>query len=161
MIRAECVIPRSQRVVWEVLSDYDNLENIIPVVSTSRILRAEGGERILLQEGRAGFWLFKRDFKVTFRVREIPMSYIGFDAIEGDFSKFKGSWQVGQREGGTWVSHTVDLEPRFFAPKWALHRMARTLLSETIENVIGRCLEIEVQPEGGRNGDGRLMPGQP
>lgn len=148
MIRAECVIPRSQRVVWEVLSNYENLASIIPAVATSRVLREEEGDKILLQEGRAGIWFFMRDFSVTFRVKEVPMSYIGFSAFEGDFREFKGSWQVGQREEGTWVSHRVELEPRFFAPKWALHRMARKLLFETIEHVIEQCLETEMSTGG-------------
>jgi ribosome-associated toxin RatA of RatAB toxin-antitoxin module len=146
MVRAECVIPRLQRVIWEVLSDYDNLEGIVPAVTDSRILRKEGKQKILYQEGRAGIWIFKRDFAVTFRVEEVPMSYIGFDAFEGDFNKFKGSWQIAQRETGTWVSHRVEIEPRFFAPKWALRMMARKLMIETIENVIAHCLATEASP---------------
>ena len=143
MIRAECVIPRSQRLVWDVLSDYDNLANIVPALSSSRIVGGDQKGKILHQEGRTGIWFFKRDFSVTFRVKEVPMSYIGFSAFEGDFSVFKGSWQVAERDEGTWVSHKVEIEPDFFVPKWALRRMARKLMIETIENVINHCLAME------------------
>jgi len=141
MIRAECVIPRPQKAVWGVLADYDNLENVIPVVTSSRILREDGKEKILLQEGRAGMWFIKRGFSVTFRVEEVPMSYIGFDAFEGDFKTFKGTWQVAQKDEGTLVIHKVEIEPDFYVPKWALRRMARRLMFETIENVIGHCMD--------------------
>jgi len=143
MIRAECVIPRSQRVVWNVLSDYDNLASLVPAVSSSRVVGEDEKGKILYQKGRAGIWLFKRDFSVTFRVKEVPMSYIGFDAFEGDFAVFKGSWQIAEREEGTWVSHRVEIEPDFSVPKWALRRMARKMMIETVENVINHCLTME------------------
>lgn len=143
MIIAECIIPRTQRVVWKVLSDYDNLENVIPAVYVSRIVRKEGVEKILYQEGSAGLWFLKRNFTVTFRVEELPMSYIGFDAFEGDFKKFKGSWQIAPREEGTLINHRVEIEPRFFAPKWALRLIARKLMFETIDHVVDRCMVVE------------------
>jgi len=142
-VRAECVIPCSQKIVWRVLTDYDHLEDIISIVDDSRVLGSENGVTILLQEGRGGLWFFKRDFTVTFRVREVPMAYVGFEAFEGDFSRFVGTWQVEQREEGTWVSHRVEIQPRFFAPRWALRRMAGSLMSETIDGVIRRCLSAD------------------
>jgi ribosome-associated toxin RatA of RatAB toxin-antitoxin module len=142
-IRAECVIPRPQKEVWRVLADYDHLEDIVPVVQDSRIVGDEDGYMIVRQEGRAGLWVFKRGFTVTFRVREVPMAYIGFDAFEGDFRRFKGTWQIEQREAGTWVAHKVEIQPRFFAPRWAMRRVARRLMAETIDGVIRRCLSAD------------------
>jgi len=142
-IRAECVIPRAHKDVWRVLSDYDNLEDIIPVVDESRITSNDDGVITLQQKGRAGLWFLQRGFSVTFRVTEVPMAYIGFDAFEGDFRRFKGTWQVDQRGEGTWVSHTVEIQPRFYAPGWAMRKVARRMMTETIEGVIRRCLSVE------------------
>ena len=83
-IRAECVIPRPHKDVWRVLTDYEHLEDIIPIVEDSAVIRSEDGITILQQKGRAGLWFFKRGFTVTFRVTEVPMAYIGFNAFKGD-----------------------------------------------------------------------------
>lgn len=139
-IRAECIIPRRQEDVWRVLTDYDNLEVIIPTIKDSRVIGEEGGFTIIRQEGRAGLWFLKRGFTVTFRVREVPMSYVGFEAFEGDFRRFKGTWQVQQRDEGTWVAHDVEIQPDFFAPRWAIRRVARKLMIATIDGVIRQCL---------------------
>ena len=143
-IRAECVIPRPHKDVWLVLTDYEHLENIIPIVEDSAVISDEDSVTILQQTGRAGLWFFKRGFTVTFRVTEVPMSYIGFDAFDGDFERFTGTWQVAARGDSTWVSHDVELKPRFFAPGWAMGKVARTMMAETIEGVIRRCLADDV-----------------
>jgi ribosome-associated toxin RatA of RatAB toxin-antitoxin module len=143
-IRAECVIPRPHKDVWRVLTDYEHLEDIIPIVEDSAVISDDDSVTILKQTGRAGLWFFKRGFTVTFRVTEVPMSYIGFDAFEGDFERFTGTWQVAAREEGTWVSHDVELKPGFFAPGWAMGKVARTMMAETIEGVIRRCLATDV-----------------
>jgi len=144
VIRAECLIPRPIKLVWAVLSDYDHLEDLIPVVHDSRLVYDEQGNRTLIQEGRAGFFVFNKDFTVTFDVREVPMSYIGFNAVEGDFRRFNGSWQLQERQEGTWVSHKVEIEPGFYAPGWVIRRMARGLMVETIDGVLAKCISLEV-----------------
>ena len=144
VIRAECVIPRPHKLVWSVLSDYDHLEDLIPVVHESRIVSDDQGKKMLIQEGRAGFFVFNEDFTVTFEVKEVPMSYIGFTAVEGDFRRFSGSWQLQERPEGTWVSHRVEIEPDFYAPGWVIRRMARKLMAETIDGVLAKCLSLEV-----------------
>ncbi len=146
-IRAVCVIPRSHKVVWRVLTDYEHLEDVIPVVEDSHVIGNEDGMTILQQQGRAGLWFFKRGFTVTFRVTEVPMAYIGFDAFEGDFRHFKGTWQVAERKEGTWVAHKVEIQPRFYAPGWAIRKVARTIMTETIEGVIKRCLSADVSSQ--------------
>ena len=143
-VRAECLVPAPHRVVWQVLSDYDNLDVMVPAVSESKIVGERDGQKLLWQKGRAGLWFIKRGFEITFRVKEIPMSYIGFEAVEGDFQRFVGSWQVEERDGGTWVSHKVEIEPAFYAPKWAIRNVARRLMSETIEGVLQRCLSADI-----------------
>ena len=36
-VRAECVIPRPQKTVWRVLTDYDNLEHVITPPTTTPV----------------------------------------------------------------------------------------------------------------------------
>lgn len=149
-VTARCLIPLPQAVVWEVLSDYEGLDAIIPAVSDSRIVGEEDGRLILRQEGRAGMWFVKRGFSVTFRVEEKPMSSILFEAFEGDFETFRGVWQVKPARNGTLVRHEVQVVPRFWAPGWAMRRIAGEMMMDTLRGVVGKCFEV-----GRAAGDGR------
>jgi len=149
-VTAQCLIPLPREIVWRVLSDYDSLDAIVPAVEKSQVIGEEDGRLILRQEGRGGMWFVKRRFSVTFRVEEKPMYSIEFEAFEGDFETFTGRWEVKPMRSGTLVRHEVRIDPKFWAPNWALRKIARDMMMETLRGVIGKCFET-----GGRARSGR------
>jgi ribosome-associated toxin RatA of RatAB toxin-antitoxin module len=140
-VRAQCLIPLPREVVWQVLSDYEALDELVPAVTESRVIGEDNGVLILRQEGRAGLWFVRRDFAVTFRVTEDPPNSIEFVAFEGDFKRFEGKWRIKPMRAGTLVQHEVTVVPTFWAPNWSLRRVARQMMKETIEGVVKRCFE--------------------
>ena len=142
-LTAELVVPQSLPKVWRVLTDYGHLNDVVPAVTVSRIVGHEAGAKLLYQEGRAGLWIFERGFSVTFRVRETPMKSIEFEAFEGNFRRFVGSWELAPSGDGTRIRHRVEIEPDFWAPRWALKRIAWRMMEDTIRSVVDRCLATE------------------
>jgi ribosome-associated toxin RatA of RatAB toxin-antitoxin module len=142
IVQAECTLPQRIATVWRVLSDYEGLDSLVSAVTESRVVRHEAnGARILYQQGRAGLWFIKLEFQVWFRVEEEPLSRITFRAIEGDFRRFEGFWEITEKDGGTGICHHVEIKPRFYAPTWAIRMVAVRLMTETIQAVIHRCLD--------------------
>ena len=141
-VEVTCVIPQTLSRVWDVLSDYDRLEEIVPFVTESRLIRQDGEAKILYQEGRGGLSVFSRRFTVTFRVRETPLQAIAFEAFEGDFKHFAGFWQLEGRGAGTSVRHRVSIEPAFYMPQWVMRIVVKHMLMRSIESVIQRCLHV-------------------
>jgi len=139
-VEVTCIIPRAPSAVWRVLSDYDHLEDVVPFVTESRLIRQEGDTKILHQEGRGGLGIFSRRFSVTFRVHETPLREITFEAFEGDFKQFTGFWRLEGHAEGTLVRHRVDIEPAFYLPQWVMRLVAKHMLMRGIEAVIQRCL---------------------
>ncbi len=139
-LEAACLIPRSTPAVWHVLSDYDHLAEFIPFLTESRVIRHEPGVTILRQKGRATLLVFHRRFEVTFRVTETDASHIRFEAIEGDFQRFTGSWHLEARPGGTFVRHEVELRPKFYMPVWVMRVVERYVMLKSMHAVIARCL---------------------
>jgi len=137
-----CVIPRAPSAVWRVLSDYDHLEELVPFVTESRLVRQDGDTKILYQEGRGGLGIFRRRFTVTFRVHEAPLREITFEAFEGDFRHFTGFWRIEGHAEGTQVHHRVDIEPTFYMPRWVMRIVVKHMLMHGIETVIQRCLRL-------------------
>ncbi|MBI3324774.1 MAG: SRPBCC family protein, partial [Candidatus Omnitrophica bacterium] len=139
-VEVSCIIPRAPSAVWRVLSDYDRLEEIVPFVTESRLVRQEGDTKILYQEGRGSLGIFSRRFSVTFRVHETPLREITFEAFEGDFKQFTGFWRLEGHAEGTLVQHRVDIEPAFYMPQWVMRLVVKHMLMHGIEAVIQRCL---------------------
>lgn len=137
-----CVIPQTLSKVWGVLSDYDHLEEIVPFVTESRLIRQEEDTKILYQEGRGGLGIFHRRFSVTFRIHETPLRAITFESFEGDFKHFTGFWHLEAHAYGTQVHHRVDIEPAFYMPRWVMRIVVKHMLMRGIEAVIERCLRV-------------------
>jgi hypothetical protein len=70
-----------------------------------------------------------------------PKTFIQFEAFEGDFETFNGKWQVKPMRSGTLVRHEVQVKPKFWAPGWALRKIAGDMMMETLLGVIGNCFE--------------------
>ncbi|MBW2413223.1 MAG: SRPBCC family protein [Deltaproteobacteria bacterium] len=136
-------MPQSLPKVWRVLTDYGHLDDVVPAVTMSRIIGHEGATKLLYQEGRAGLWIFERGFTVTFRVRETPMQSIEFEAFEGSFRRFVGSWELAPSGDGTRIRHRVEIEPDFWAPRWALKRIAWRMMEDTIRSVVDKSLATD------------------
>lgn len=135
---AECVVPYSQETVWQVLTDYNHLDEFVPFITQSRITKGSHGEKLLTQSGRAGLWFFKKAFSVVFSVEEVPMREIKFTALEGDFAYFDGFWQIESKPEGTLIRHRVDIEPAFYVPRWVRNIVERYLMMTSLKSVIER-----------------------
>ena len=146
IVEAECTIPATPPAVWSVLSDYQHLSELVPFVTESRLLGEEGGAKMLYQAGRGGVWFFQRRFTVVFRIHEVPMHAITFQAVRGDFRRFEGSWQLEVRPEGTVVRHRVAIEPAFYVPRWSMRLIARHLMLKSFEGIVGRCADVRGQP---------------
>jgi hypothetical protein len=140
-ITAQCLSPLPREIVWGVLAGHEQLDEIVPAVTVSRLVDTGNGELVLYQEGRAGIWFVKRGYKVTFRVREEPMFSIDFEAIDGDFEIFTVKWRVKPMRSGTLVRHEVQILPKFWAPGWAMRNVAGNMMMETVNAIIRKCFE--------------------
>ena len=77
------------------------------------------------------------------------MSDIHFTAIEGDFQRFAGSWRLQAQAGVTRVTHTVEIQPAFFAPHWLIRLLERRVMLDSIAGVIRRC-QAAASPKAGQ-----------
>ena len=138
---AHTTIPASRERVWAVTSDYEHLAEFIPLMDSSKVVRREGGQLLLFQQGSIRLPFYHRTFRVTFRVQEKPFQRIGFEAIAGDFRIHKGSWRLQAVAGGTRLLYETTLEPAFSMPRWVMVQLERWLLKATFRAIIDRCLE--------------------
>ena len=93
-IRASISIPCSAEQLWQVLTDYDNLADFIPNLTTSRRLGASDSGTLLEQVGSQCFLNIKFCARVVLDMVEQFPHHLGFTMVEGDFKAFEGAWKL-------------------------------------------------------------------
>ncbi|MGR3301170.1 MAG: SRPBCC family protein [Candidatus Scalindua sp.] len=136
-VTGEIYIGFQPEKVWTVLTDYDNLNNFIPFMIESRLLKDKGDEKIIVQAGRTGIFLFKRTSHIKLKVKEEYFNHIYFEQISGDFKVYKGEWilEYYQEAQGTFLTFKGEVKPDFFAPLFITRYVQKRDLPITLEAI--------------------------
>ncbi|MGF1615077.1 MAG: SRPBCC family protein [Gammaproteobacteria bacterium] len=130
-------------VVWALLTDFDNLQQLHPMVRASTYLRRtpEGADRVRIRT-RPCVLLFCVDFTqiVEFRAFGEERLQGDFDPRDSHFHFGQLRWQLeGISSGGTDLRFDAELTPAFWLPpllgSWVLKRALRTTATDIVMNL--------------------------
>ncbi|WOH01490.1 hypothetical protein DCAR_0520874 [Daucus carota subsp. sativus] len=137
-IRAKIQVEASLQHVWDVLTDYEKLSDIVPGLAVNQLLEKRDKFARLFQIGEQNL-----AFGIKFNAKGIVDCFendleslpsgqrrdIEFNMIEGDFKLFQGKWSIEQntikrdqfnslpnQEFQTTLSYVVDVEPKMWLP---------------------------------------------
>lgn len=136
-VDANIVIQASSQAVWEVLTDYDNLETFIPKLEESTLLEESGNKKIIQQTGRSSFLFIKKSARAVLKIDEEYLQRIKFSQIEGDFKIYRGEWTLRNEGSSTVLSYRAEIRPDFFAPGFITRRVQKRdlpLILKAIKN---------------------------
>lgn len=140
-VQGEIHIQAPQKVVWEVLTDYNNLADFMPHMEKSRLLSSDADGWLRLEQvSSRRILLFKKRIRVLLRVFEHPPDRVSFSLIDGDFRTYNGAWDVDPIDGRLRLRLTLRLSPAFFAPGFILDRLARSTAEKSLEAVRDEAL---------------------
>ncbi len=81
--------------LWSVLSDYENLSDFIPNLSSSSVVSREDNKVRLKQIGSQRLMGFTFSAEVHLELREDKEAgLMEFHLLKGDFRRFEGSWLI-------------------------------------------------------------------
>lgn len=80
------------REVWNVLTAYESLPEIVPNLAISKVLSRENNKVRILQEGCKGLLYMVLHARVVLDLCEHLEQEISFEQVEGDFNAFRGKW---------------------------------------------------------------------
>jgi ribosome-associated toxin RatA of RatAB toxin-antitoxin module len=128
-IHVEMRIPYAIEQVWQLITNYDNLADLIPNLThcrqlgqteTSKHLEFVGSCRIL------NVWFSMR---LVLAAIEFPPYEIDTQLIEGDLRSYRGRWQLEpMHDGSTVLSYTAEIVPKPGIPVALLERQLQHLL---------------------------------
>ena len=101
-LAAELKSPLPVQLLWDVLTDYENLSRFIPNLSTSELIQRQGQTVRLQQVGSQQLLGLRFSAQVQLELTEYRQDgLLQFRMVKGDFRRFEGSWQIRQRPDGS------------------------------------------------------------
>jgi len=94
-LAAQLLLPLRAEAVWDVITDYEQLQSFIPNLVRSRLLSRDGSKVLLEQTGGQRFAGLCFTASVRLELQERPQDGIlGFRMVAGDFRRFEGAWTL-------------------------------------------------------------------
>ncbi|KAJ4757065.1 polyketide cyclase/dehydrase/lipid transporter [Rhynchospora pubera] len=93
---ASITVKAPVREVWNVLTAYEELTEIVPNLAISKVLFRYNNKVRILQEGCKGLLYMVLHAQVILDLHEELEKEISFEQVEGDFNSFQGRWRLQQ-----------------------------------------------------------------
>lgn len=141
-------------LVWEVVSDYDHIDDFVHSMVASRSTLDSLGVRRVEQTAAGGMFVFHRRVNVVLEVDEDRGHRIRFhDVLGKDFHRYRGEWRIETDSLGTRVRYELDADPRAPLPRSLFRGMlkdaAEDLLGEVRSEILRRAAALEAAREAG------------
>ncbi|KAL3844780.1 hypothetical protein ACJIZ3_002183 [Penstemon smallii] len=89
---ASITVKATVREVWNILTAYERLPELVPNLAISKVLARENNKVRILQEGCKGLLYMVLHARVVLDLCEQLEQEISFEQVEGDFDAFRGKW---------------------------------------------------------------------
>jgi ribosome-associated toxin RatA of RatAB toxin-antitoxin module len=143
---AQMRINASPAEVWRVLTDYNNFNQFIPNVISSRLISADGNVKIIEQISERVLFGVPIQTRMRTQNRETYQQQINFNLISGDLSKLQGYWKiepVGSGSGSAnqvLLTYQVEAQPPSGVPAAFFYDVFKNSLEPTL-NAIRQAAE--------------------
>ncbi len=118
-------------VVWDVLTDYNNIEHFVSFIKESE-LDIDG---ILHQKIKANWFLFSKTIDVTLSLQEVPYKEIRFENVgDASFKIYEGMWTI-ENYNTVKISYTLVARPNFFVPNGLVEGMLQKYTQRYINEI--------------------------
>lgn len=124
------------QLCYEVLADFDHIEQFIPGMRTSDVISAAGEPIRLHQVGEASAGPFRFDIDVTLAVTERPPTRIEFHRIAGNLERMTGGWDVTGDASHCSIVYRADIDPAFWVPPLIGPRLMRNQVETQMRGLL-------------------------
>ena len=132
-LAAQLRTPTPVSLLWEVLTDYERLEDFIPNLSSSKLISREGRKVRLNQVGSQQLLGLRFSAQVLLQLTEFPVDLLlKFEMLKGDFRRFEGSWQIRKVPDGSSLFYELTVQGCLGMPIGLIEERLRGDLSSNL-----------------------------
>ena len=136
-LAAELKSPLPVQLLWDVLTDYENLSRFIPNLSSSELIQRQGQTVRLQQVGSQQLLGLRFSAQVQLELTEFRQDgLLQFRMVKGDFRRFEGSWQIRQRPDGCSLLYELMVQGCLGMPIGLIEERLRDDLSSNLNAVV-------------------------
>ena len=136
-LAAEVKSPLPVQLLWDVLTDYENLSRFIPNLSTSELIQRKGQTVRLQQVGSQQLLGLRFSAQVQLELTEFRQDgLLQFRMVKGDFRRFEGSWQIRRRPDGSSLLYELTVQGCLGMPIGLIEERLRDDLSSNLNAVV-------------------------
>ena len=129
-------LPIAPQWLWDVLTDYTNLNRYIPNLASSRQLWRRGNKVGLEQVGTQQFCGLRFSARVELELEEdLDAGELRFCMCRGDFRRFEGCWQIGRSGDTTHLFYELTVQGRPGMPIGLIEQRLREDLANNLRGV--------------------------
>ena len=128
-VDVQMMIPHPIEQVWQLITDYDKLAELIPNLAYCRQVRQSATSKQLEMIGTCRILNFGFSIRLVLAAIESAPYQIETQLIEGDLRSYRGVWDLEpQPDGSTVLSYSAELVPKPGIPVALLERQIQVLL---------------------------------
>jgi ribosome-associated toxin RatA of RatAB toxin-antitoxin module len=139
---ARILVTASAAQVWQVLTDYANLERFIPNMTSSKILENRGSRKVIEQVDSRQVFLVTITSRTKLAIQETERRQIDFRLLDGDLSKMEGYWKIEpvssiprRPPNQILITYTVNAQPSSSTPTEAFYTIFKEALGDTLKAI--------------------------
>lgn len=115
-VEASVEIAADVQLVWQVLTDYDDLPRFIPGLNSSRVISRSDNHVIIDQKGESQVLFFTFPMEVRLAAEEFPYRTITSYALAGNFKDMRNAYQLETNGAHVRLSYSGSMTPDFSVP---------------------------------------------
>jgi ribosome-associated toxin RatA of RatAB toxin-antitoxin module len=134
-----------------VLTDYENIEDFVSSVVSSRVAERNKGGALIEQVSIGKVLFFSKRVSLRLRLQETPLNEVTFKEMSRkDFEFYEGRWSLQEMPAGCRVIYNLKARPKFLVPLWlarnAFRSSGQDLLTEIKDEILRRADASTIKP---------------
>jgi ribosome-associated toxin RatA of RatAB toxin-antitoxin module len=128
-VYVQMAIPYPIEQVWQCITNYDRLADVIPNLASCRQLGQTAMSKQLEMIGYCHILNVRFSMRLVLDIVESAPYQIETQLVEGDLRSYRGLWCLEKScDGATILSYSAEIVPKLGMPVGLLERQAQTLL---------------------------------
>lgn len=142
-VDAAGIVRAAPERVWQVLTDYEQMDQFVPDLASCKVLSRSGKEVIIEQFGTARFLIMSKSIHLIVRAQETPLSSIDIGLVSGDMKHYEAHWKLVPLPdaGGTRIVYKGKMMPNFYVPGLIGGSLVRSDIAHMMTAVLARIDE--------------------